>query len=72
MTQLVKLILSSGVPQSSLLSPMSLCRFLFILLGPMGKGPQYHEIGRSIATLMTDEVSSMDNTVFISVYDDIL
>ncbi|XP_056590177.1 sodium-driven chloride bicarbonate exchanger isoform X2 [Triplophysa dalaica] len=31
-------------------------RFLFILLGPIGKGPQYHEIGRSIATLMTDEV----------------
>ncbi|XP_031414269.1 sodium-driven chloride bicarbonate exchanger isoform X2 [Clupea harengus] len=31
-------------------------RFLFILMGPMGKGPQYHEIGRSIATLMTDEV----------------
>ncbi|KAL6484618.1 hypothetical protein MHYP_G00066630 [Metynnis hypsauchen] len=31
-------------------------RFLFILLGPLGKGPQYHEIGRSIATLMTDEV----------------
>ncbi|CAG04975.1 unnamed protein product, partial [Tetraodon nigroviridis] len=30
-------------------------RFLFILLGPLGKGPQYHEIGRSIATLMTDE-----------------
>ncbi|XP_039649310.1 sodium-driven chloride bicarbonate exchanger-like isoform X1 [Perca fluviatilis] len=31
-------------------------RFLFILLGPLGKGPQYHEIGRSIATLMTDEI----------------
>ncbi|XP_029023348.1 sodium-driven chloride bicarbonate exchanger-like isoform X2 [Betta splendens] len=31
-------------------------RFLFILLGPMGKGAQYHEIGRSIATLMTDEI----------------
>ncbi|KAM4608361.1 sodium-driven chloride bicarbonate exchanger isoform 2-T2 [Polymixia lowei] len=31
-------------------------RFLFILLGPLGNGPQYHEIGRSIATLMTDEV----------------
>uniref|UniRef100_A0A4W6DTK1 Anion exchange protein n=1 Tax=Lates calcarifer TaxID=8187 RepID=A0A4W6DTK1_LATCA len=30
-------------------------RFLFLLLGPFGKGPQYHEIGRSIATLMTDE-----------------
>ncbi|XP_034032740.1 sodium-driven chloride bicarbonate exchanger-like isoform X2 [Thalassophryne amazonica] len=31
-------------------------RFLFILLGPLGKGSQYHEIGRSIATLMTDEI----------------
>lgn len=31
-------------------------RFLFLLLGPFGKGHQYHEIGRSIATLMTDEV----------------
>lgn len=38
---------------------LSLCvvsRFLFLLLGPHGKGPQYHEIGRSMATLMTDEV----------------
>ncbi|XP_069033192.1 sodium bicarbonate cotransporter 3-like isoform X3 [Embiotoca jacksoni] len=31
-------------------------RFLFLLLGPHGKGPQYHEIGRSMATLMTDEI----------------
>ncbi|XP_013912554.1 PREDICTED: sodium bicarbonate cotransporter 3 isoform X5 [Thamnophis sirtalis] len=31
-------------------------RFLFLLLGPEGKAPQYHEIGRSIATLMTDDV----------------
>ncbi|XP_070583379.1 sodium bicarbonate cotransporter 3 isoform X2 [Erythrolamprus reginae] len=31
-------------------------RFLFLLLGPAGKSPQYHEIGRSIATLMTDDV----------------
>uniref|UniRef100_UPI00358E7933 electroneutral sodium bicarbonate exchanger 1-like isoform X2 n=1 Tax=Myxine glutinosa TaxID=7769 RepID=UPI00358E7933 len=31
-------------------------RFLFILLGPTGKAQQYHEIGRSIATLMSDEV----------------
>uniref|UniRef100_A0A8C4YRL9 Anion exchange protein n=1 Tax=Gopherus evgoodei TaxID=1825980 RepID=A0A8C4YRL9_9SAUR len=30
-------------------------RFLFLLLGPAGKAPQYHEIGRSIATLMTDD-----------------
>ncbi|MEE6466104.1 hypothetical protein FKM82_006838 [Ascaphus truei] len=31
-------------------------RFLFLLLGPAGKAAQYHEIGRSIATLMTDEI----------------
>ncbi|NXW52245.1 S4A8 protein, partial [Nyctiprogne leucopyga] len=31
-------------------------RFLFVLLGPEGKAHQYHEIGRSMATLMTDEV----------------
>ncbi|XP_076012952.1 electroneutral sodium bicarbonate exchanger 1 [Genypterus blacodes] len=31
-------------------------RFLFILLGPDGKGQQYHEIGRSMATIMTDEI----------------
>uniref|UniRef100_A0AAQ5YGD5 Anion exchange protein n=1 Tax=Amphiprion ocellaris TaxID=80972 RepID=A0AAQ5YGD5_AMPOC len=30
-------------------------RFLFILLGPDGKAQQYHEIGRSMATIMTDE-----------------
>ncbi|XP_060109437.1 electroneutral sodium bicarbonate exchanger 1 isoform X2 [Heteronotia binoei] len=31
-------------------------RFLFFLLGPVGKAQQYHEIGRSMATLMTDEI----------------
>ncbi|XP_019336594.1 electroneutral sodium bicarbonate exchanger 1 [Alligator mississippiensis] len=31
-------------------------RFLFILLGPEGKAHQYHEIGRSMATIMTDEI----------------
>ncbi|XP_059688597.1 electroneutral sodium bicarbonate exchanger 1-like [Gavia stellata] len=31
-------------------------RFLFVLLGPEGKAHQYHEIGRSMATIMTDEV----------------
>ncbi|XP_035244180.1 electroneutral sodium bicarbonate exchanger 1 isoform X1 [Anguilla anguilla] len=31
-------------------------RFMFILLGPDGKGQQYHEIGRSMATIMTDEI----------------
>ena len=32
------------------------CRFVFCLLGPMGNQKKYHEIGRSIATLMSDEV----------------
>lgn len=31
-------------------------RFLFVLLGPTGKARSYHEIGRAIATLMSDEV----------------
>ncbi|NXJ76645.1 S4A8 protein, partial [Trogon melanurus] len=31
-------------------------RFLFVLLGPEGKAQQCHEIGRFMATLMTDEV----------------
>ncbi|XP_023676482.2 electrogenic sodium bicarbonate cotransporter 1-like isoform X1 [Paramormyrops kingsleyae] len=31
-------------------------RFLFILLGPKGNAKSYHEIGRAIATLMSDEV----------------
>lgn len=33
-------------------------RFLFILLGPHGKTKSYNEIGRAIATLMVDDVSS--------------
>jgi len=48
-------------------------RFLFILLGPLGKGPQYHEIGRSIATLMTDEVRPKHSIIkvhILAVYDD--
>ncbi|NXC42336.1 S4A4 protein, partial [Penelope pileata] len=31
-------------------------RFLFILLGPQVKAKAYHEIGRAMATLLTDEV----------------
>lgn len=31
-------------------------RFLFIILGPKGNINKYHEIGRSISTLMSDEV----------------
>lgn len=34
-------------------------RFVFVLLGPQGHGNQYREIGRAIATLMSDEVKRM-------------
>ena len=33
-------------------------KFLFFLLGPVGQQSRHHEIGRSIATLMSDEVRS--------------
>lgn len=33
-------------------------RFLFLLLGPSSANMDYHEIGRSISTLMSDKVSS--------------
>lgn len=56
-----------GAPRDFLGCPLSkdtffslivffLPRFLFVLLGPEGKAHQYHEIGRSMATIMTDEV----------------
>ena len=32
-------------------------RFLFFMLGPSGQPGRYHEVGRAIATLMSDEVS---------------
>lgn len=32
-------------------------RFLFILLGPNNSSMDYHQIGRSISTLMSDKVS---------------
>lgn len=38
-------------------------RFIFILLGPSDNYQKYHEIGRSIATLMSDEVRL--NSLFI-------
>lgn len=43
---------------SSLVGFCSVYRFLFILLGPKGKAKSYHEIGRAIATLMSDEVGT--------------
>ena len=37
-------------------------RFFFILLGPCHEHPRYHEIGRSIGTLMSDEVNSIGSS----------
>ena len=31
-------------------------RFIFFMLGPSGQPGRYHEVGRAIATLMSDEV----------------
>ena len=39
-------------------------RFMFIILGPKGNLNKYHEIGRSISTLMSDEV----HTRFFSLF----
>jgi len=33
-------------------------RFIFVQLGPVGNHQRYHEVGRSIATLMSDEVNN--------------
>lgn len=35
---------------------MRISRFIFILLGPPGSQGSYHEIGRAMATLMSDEI----------------
>ncbi|OXB56716.1 hypothetical protein ASZ78_006910 [Callipepla squamata] len=50
-TRLTPAVLLSGMTEVPIPT-----RFLFVLLGPEGKAHQYHEIGRSMATLMTDEV----------------
>jgi hypothetical protein len=48
--------LAKGVTIPDLLEVPLPTRFLFILLGPFNEHLRYHEIGRSIATLMSDEV----------------
>lgn len=55
--RLLPAVLLSGVAEVPIAT-----RFLFILLGPPGRGAQYHEIGRSIATLMTDDVRKLHCT----------
>ncbi|CAF0728534.1 unnamed protein product [Didymodactylos carnosus] len=48
--------LAKGVHLGDLTEVPLPTRFLFILLGPQNELPRYHEIGRSISTLMSDEI----------------
>lgn len=48
--------LAKGVTIPDLIEVPLPTRFLFILLGPSTEHFRYHEIGRSIGTLMSDEV----------------
>lgn len=44
-------------------------RFLFVMLGPSSHKESYHQIGRSIATLMSDQVGTVydDNNLLVRV-----
>ncbi|NXL38630.1 S4A4 protein, partial [Glaucidium brasilianum] len=48
--------LRQGVALGSLAEVALPSRFLFILLGPQAKVKTYHEVGRAMATLLTDEL----------------
>lgn len=50
--------LAKGVTLPDLVEVALPTRFLFILLGPCSEHSRYHEVGRSIATIMADEVST--------------
>lgn len=45
-------------------------RFIFVLLGPSQSNMDYHEIGRSFSTLMSDKVSSRTSIFLYSLYFD--
>ncbi|XP_055630448.1 band 3 anion transport protein isoform X6 [Toxorhynchites rutilus septentrionalis] len=47
--------LAEGIPMPSITEVPIPVRFLFILLGPQSAELDYHEVGRSIATLMSNE-----------------
>ncbi|XP_049540946.1 anion exchange protein 3 isoform X1 [Anopheles darlingi] len=47
--------LAEGIPMPSITEVPIPVRFLFILLGPQRAQLDYHEVGRSIATLMSNE-----------------
>lgn len=48
--------LQEAVELDSVLEVPVPVRFLFVLLGPPSTNMDYHQIGRSISTLMSDKV----------------
>lgn len=55
--------LSEAVLLESVLEVPVPVRFLFVMLGPRHTSTDYHELGRSIATLMSDKVSPVTSDV---------
>lgn len=51
--------LEEAVELESVLEVPVPVRFLFVLLGPPTTSMDYHQIGRSISTLMSDKVSEV-------------
>ncbi len=51
--------LQEAVELESVLEVPVPVRFLFVLLGPPTTSMDYHQIGRSISTLMSDKVSDL-------------
>uniref|UniRef100_A0A914WIA8 Anion exchange protein n=2 Tax=Plectus sambesii TaxID=2011161 RepID=A0A914WIA8_9BILA len=47
--------LNHGVPMNNLVEVPVPIRFMFILLGPLHPGLDYHEVGRSISTLLANK-----------------
>ena len=56
--------LQEAVPLESVLEVPVPVRFLFLLLGPPTANIDYHQIGRSISTLMSDKVRVVNLTEF--------
>lgn len=53
--------LQEAVELESVLEVPVPVRFLFVLLGPPNSSMDYHQIGRSISTLMSDKVGKVEN-----------
>lgn len=57
--------LQEAVELESVLEVPVPVRFLFVLLGPATTSMDYHQIGRSISTLMSDKVSNTEELMLM-------